>query len=107
MSVLTTVQGYEDRCDNKNNESEVVRPDFNAQDMNYEVEMYSPDGEYLGSTKDDLVFLDWRARIKRKGVHGYYIKINGQTIPLDKRATPKEWVGGMFDAYTFALMELI
>lgn len=107
MSVLTTVQGYKDRCDNKNNESEVVRPDFNAQDMNYEVEMYSPDGEYLGSTKDDLVFLDWRARIKRKGVHGYYIKINGQTITLDKNATPKEWVDGMFDAYTFAILELV
>ena len=90
-----------------NKENEIVRPDFNAQKMNYEVEMYSPDGEFLGSTKDDLVFIDWRARIKRKGVPGYYIKINGETIPLDKNATPKEWLEGMFEAYTFALMELL
>lgn len=106
MEVITKVHEYQERCEKLNKENEIVRPDFNAQEMNYEVEMYSPDGEFLGSTKDDLVFLDWRARIKRKGVHGYYIKINGQTIPLDKKGTPKEWLNGMFDALTFALMTL-
>ena len=28
-------------------------------------------------------------------------------LPLDKNATPKEWLDGMFDAYTFALLELV
>ena len=107
MEVITTVHEYQERCEKLNKEDEIVRPDFNAQEMNYEVEMYSPDGEFLGSTKDDIVFADWRARIKRKGVSGYYIKINGETIPLDKNATPKEWPEGMFDAYTFAAMELL
>lgn len=107
MEVITTVHEYQERCEKLNKEDEIVRPDFNAQKMNYEVEMYSPDGEFLGSTKDDIVFTDWRARIKRKGVSGYYIKINGETIPLDKNATPKEWPEGMFEVYTFALMELL
>ena len=107
MEVITTVHEYQERCEKLNKEDEIVRPDFNAQKMNYEVEMYSPDGEFLASTKDDIVFADWRARIKRKGVHGYYIKINGQIITFDKNATPKEWVEGMFDAYTFALLELV
>lgn len=106
MGVITTVHEYQERCEKLNKEDEIVRPDFNAQKMNYEVEMYSPDGEFLGSTKDDLVFIDWRARIKEKGVSGYYIKINGETIPLDKKGTPKEWLNGMFDALTFALMTL-
>ena len=105
--VITTVHEYQERCEKLNKEDEIVRPDSNAQKMNYEVEMYSPDGEFLGSTKDDLVFIDWRARIKEKGVSGYYIKINGETIPLDKKGTPKEWLEGMFDAYTFTLMTLI
>lgn len=105
--VITTVHEYQERCEKLNKEDEIVRPDFNAQEMNYEVEMYSPDGEFLGSTKDDIVFTDWRARIKEKGVSGYYVKINGETIPLDKRGTPKEWLEGMFDAYTFALMTLL
>lgn len=107
MEVITTVHEYQERCEKLNKEDEIVRPDFNAQKMNYEVEMYSPDGEFLGSTKDDIVFTDWRARIKEKGVSGYYIKINGETIPLDKKGTPKEWLDGMFDALTFALMTLI
>lgn len=107
MEVITTVHEYQERCEKLNKEDEIVRPDFNAQEMNYEVEMYSPDGEFLGSTKDDIVFTDWRARIKEKGVSGYYIKINGETIPLDKKGTPKEWLNGMFDALTFALMTLI
>lgn len=107
MEVITTVHEYQERCEKLNKEDEIVRPDFNAQKMNYEVEMYSPDGEFLGSTKDDIVFTDWRARIKEKGVSGYYIKINGETIPLDKKGTPKEWLNGMFDALTFALMTLI
>ena len=107
MEVITTVHEYQERCEKLNKEDEIVRPDFNAQEMNYEVEMYSPDGEFLGTTKDDVVFADWRARIKRKGVSGYYIKINGETIPLDKKGTPKEWLNGMFDALTFALMTLI
>ena len=107
MEVITTVREYQERCEKLNKEDEIVRPDFNAQKMNYEVEMYSPDGEFLGSTKDDIVFTDWRARIKEKGVSGYYIKINGETIPLDKKGTPKEWLNGMFDALTFALMTLI
>lgn len=107
MSLLTTVQGYKDRCEKLDQENEIVRPDFNVQEMNYEVEMYSPDGEFLGSTKNDVVFADWRARIKRKRVHGYYIKVNGETIPLDKNATPKEWLDGMFDVYTFAMLELV
>ena len=62
---------------------------------------------FLAPQKNDVVFADWRARIKRKGIHGYYIKVNGETIPLDKNATPKEWLDGMFDAYTFALLELV
>ena len=107
MEVITTVHEYQERCEKLNKEDEIVRPDFNAQKMNYEVEMYSPDGEFLGSTKDDIVFTDWRARIKEKGVSGYYIKINGETIPIDKKGTPKEWLNGMFDALTFALMTLI
>ena len=107
MEVITTVHEYQERCEKLNKEDEIVRPDFNAQEMNYEAEMYSPDGEFLGSTKDDIVFTDWRARIKEKGVSGYYIKINGETIPLDKKGTPKEWLNGMFDALTFALMTLI
>ena len=107
MDVIKTIHEYKERCEKLNKEDEIVRPDFNAQKMNYEVEMYSPDGELLGSTKNDVVFADWRARIKRKGVSGYYIKINGETIPLDKNATPKEWPEGMFDAYTFAAMELL
>ena len=107
MEVITTVHEYQERCEKLNKEDEIVRPDFNAQEMNYEVEMYSPDGEFLGSTKDDIVLTDWRARIKEKGISGYYIKINGETIPLDKDATPKEWPEGMFDAYTFAAMELL
>ena len=107
MNVIKTMHEYEERCEKLNKEDEIVRPDFNAQKMNYEVEMYSPDGEFLGSTKDDIVFTDWRARIKEKGVSGYYIKINGETIPLDKKGTPKEWLNGMFDALTFALMTLI
>lgn len=107
MEVITTVHEYQERCEKLNKEDEIVRPDFNAQKMNYEVEMYSPNGEFLGSTKDDIVFTDWRARIKEKGVSGYYIKINGETIPLDKKGTPKEWLNGMFDALTFALMTLI
>ena len=106
MKVITTAHEYQERCEKLNKENEIVRPDFNAQEMNYEVEMYSPDGEFLGSTKDDIVFTDWRARIKEKGVSGYYIKINGETIPLDKKGTPKEWLNGMFDALTFALMTL-
>ena len=107
MEVITTVHEYQERCEKLNKEDEIVRPDFNAQKMNYEVEMYSPDGEFLGSTKDDIVFTDWRERKKEKGVSGYYIKINGETIPLDKKGTPKEWLNGMFDALTFALMTLI
>ena len=107
MEVITTVHEYQERCEKLNKEDEIVRPDFNAQEMNSEVEMYSPDGEFLGSTKDDIVFTDWRARIKENGVSGYYIKINGETIPLDKKGTPKEWLNGMFDALTFALMTLI
>ena len=107
MGTITTIHEYQERCEKLDKEDEIVRPDFNAKEMNYEVEMYSPDGEFLGATKDDVVFADWRARIKRKGVSGYYIKINGETIPLDKNATPKEWPEGMFDAYTFAAMELI
>ena len=107
MNVIKTMHEYEERCEKLNKEDEIVRPDFNAQKMNYEVEMYSPDREFLGATKDDVVFADWRARIKRKGASGYYIKINGETIPLDKNATPKEWPEGMFDAYTFAAMELL
>ena len=107
MEVITTVREYQERCEKLNKEDEIVRPDFNAQKMNYEVEMYSPDGEFLGSTKDDIVFTDWRARIKEKGVSGYYIKINGETIPLDKKGMPKEWLNGMFDALTLALMTLI
>ena len=107
MGTITTIRGYQERCEKLDKEDEIVRPDFNAKEMNYEVEMYSPDGEFLGATKDDVVFADWRARIKRKGVSGYYIKINGETIPLDKNATPKEWPEGMFDAYTFAAMELL
>ena len=105
--VITTIHKYQERCEKLGQEDEIVRPDFNVQEMNYEVEMYSPDGELLGSTKNDVVFADWRARIKRKGVPGYYIKVNGETIPLDKNATPKEWPEGMFDAYTFAAMELL
>ena len=105
--VITTVHEYQERCEKLNKEDEIVRPDFNAQKMNYEVEMYSPDGEFLGSTQDDIVFTDWRARIKEKGVSGYYIKINGETIPLDKKGTPKKWLDGMFDACTFALMTLV
>ena len=73
MEVITTVHEYQERCEKLNKEDEIVRPDFNAQKMNYEVEMYSPDGEFLGSTKDDIVFTDWRARIKEKGISGYYI----------------------------------
>ena len=107
MNVIKTMHEYEERCEKLNKKDGIVRPDFNAQKMNYEVEMYSPDGEFLGSTKDDIVFTDWRARIKEKGVSGYYIKINGETIPLDKKGTPKEWLNGMFDALTFALMTLI
>ena len=107
MNVIKTMHEYEERCEKLNKEDEIVRPDFNAQEMNYEVEMYSPDGEFLGSTKDDIVFTDWRARIKRKGVPGYYVKINVETIPLDKNATPKEWLEGMFDAYTLALMTFV
>ena len=107
MEVITTVHEYQERCEKLNKEDEIVRPDFNAKEMNYEVEMYSPDGEFLGATKDDVVFADWRARIKRKGVSGYYIRINGETIPFDKNATPKEWPEGMFEVYTFALMELL
>ena len=107
MEVITTVHEYQERCEKLNKEDEIVRPDFNAQKMNYEVEMYSPDGEFLGSTKDDIVFTDWRARIKEKGVSGYYIKINGETIPLDNNGTPKAWPEGMFEVYTFALMELL
>lgn len=106
MNVIKTIHEYKERCEKLNKEDEIVRPDFNAQEMNYEVEMYSPEGEFLGSTKDDIVFTDWRTRIKRKGVPGYYVKINGETIPLDKKGTPKEWLEGMFDAYTFALMTL-
>ena len=104
---MTTIHKYQERCEKLDQEDEIVRPDFNVQEMNYEVEMYSPDGEFLGSTKNDVVFADWRARIKRKGIHGYYIKVNGETIPLDKNATPKEWLDGMFDAYTFALLESV
>ena len=107
MGTITTIHEYQERCEKLDREDEIVRPDFNAKEMNYEVEMYSPDGEFLGATKDDVVFADWRTRIKRKGVSGYYIKINGETIPLDKNATPKEWPEGMFDAYTFAAMELL
>lgn len=107
MGTIITIHEYQERCEKLDKEDEIVRPDFNAKEMNYEVEMYSPDGEFLGATKDDVVFADWRARIKRKGVSGYYIKINGETIPLDKNATPKEWPEGMFEAYTFALMELL
>ena len=107
MGIIKTMHEYQERCEKLNKENEIVRPDFNAHKMNHEVEMYSPDGEFLGSTKDDIVFTDWRARIKEKGVSGYYIKINGETIPLDKKGTPKEWLNGMFDALTFALMTLI
>ena len=105
--VITTIHKYQERCEKLGQEDESVRPDFNVQEMNYEVEMYSPDGELLGSTKNDVVFADWRARIKRKGVPGYYIKVNGETIPLDKNANPKEWLDGMFDVYTFAMLELV
>ena len=107
MNVIKTMHEYEERCEKLNKKDKIESNDFNAQKMNYEVEMYSPDGEFLGSTKDDIVFTDWRARIKRKGVPGYYIKINGETIPFDKNATPKEWLEGMFDACTFALMTLV
>ena len=107
MGTITTIHEYQERCEKLDKEDEIVRPDFNAKEMNYEVEMYSPDGEFLGATKDDVVFADWRARIKRKGVSGYYIRINGETIPFDKNATPKEWPEGMFEVYTFALMELL
>ena len=107
MEVITTVHEYQERCEKLNKEDEIVRPDFNAQEMNYEVEMYSPDGEFLGSTKDDIVFTDWRARIKEKGISGYYIKINGETIHLDPHGTPKDWLNIIFDALTFPLMTLI
>lgn len=106
-NVITNFDDYKKRCDIRNEKDEIVSPDFKVHEMNYEVEMYSPDNKFLGSTKDDLVFVDWRARIKRKGVEGYYIKINGQTIPIDKNGSPKEWINGMFDAYTFALMDLV
>lgn len=42
MEVITTVHEYQERCEKLNKEDEIVRPDFNAQKMNYEVEMYSP-----------------------------------------------------------------
>ena len=105
--VITSIHEYQERCEKLGQEDEIVRPDFNVQEMNYEVEMHSPDGELLGSTKNDVVFADWRARIKRKGVPGYYIKVNGETIPLDKNANLKEWLDGMFDIYTFAMLELV
>ena len=71
MGTITTIHEYQERCEKLDKEDEIVRPDFNAKEMNYEVEMYSPDGEFLGATKDDIVFADWRARIKEKGVSGY------------------------------------
>jgi hypothetical protein len=107
MGVMTTIHKYQERCEKLDQEDEIVRPDFNVQEMNYEVEMYSPDGEFLGSTKNDVVFADWRARIKRKGIHGYYIKVNGKTVTLDKNATPNMEIDGMFDAYIFSLIELV
>ena len=53
---MTTIHKYQERCEKLDQEDEIVRPDFNVQEMNYEVEMYSPDGEFLGSTKNDVVF---------------------------------------------------
>ena len=107
MGVITNVSDYSNRCLELEKNDDIVRPDFNAHEMNYEVEMYSLDGEFLGSTKDDLVFIDWKARIARKGVHGYYIKVNDKTVTLDKNATPNMEVDGMFDAYVFSLLELV
>ena len=68
MGTITTIHEYQERCEKLGQEDEIVRPDFNVQEMNYEVEMYSPDGELLGSTKNDVVFADWRARIKRNTI---------------------------------------
>ena len=107
MGTITIIHEYQERCEKLDKEDEIVRPDFNAKEMNYEVQNYSHDGEFLGATTAEAVFADWRARIKRKGVSGYYIRINGETIPFDKNATPKEWLEGMFDACTFALMTLV
>lgn len=42
MNVIKTMHEYEERCEKLNKDDEIVRPDFNAQEMNYEVEMYSP-----------------------------------------------------------------
>ena len=102
--VITTIHKYQERCEKLGQEDEIVRPDFNVQEMNYEVEMYSPDGELLGSTKNDVVFADWRARIKRKGVPGYYIKVNGETIPLDKNANPKANKCLFFELFKFFII---
>ena len=57
MGTITTIHEYQERCETLDKEDEIVRPDFNVKEMNYEVEMYSPDGEFLGATKKEYIDL--------------------------------------------------
>ena len=107
MSNLYSWQGYRDYCVERNTNEETIKPDYTIEEHNLEVKMFAPDGEFLGSTKNDLVFTDWRARINAAQASGYYIEVNDIKIPIDKRGTPKEWENGLFDIYTNALLTLI
>ena len=55
------------------------------------VDFYNPNGDYIGSTNNELVFNEFRVQIKKAQASGYYMMYKGNKIPIDRNGTPKEF----------------
>lgn len=63
-------------------DKDIIVPDEAVLRFNTPVEMYAPNGQFLGSTMNDEVLADWRLRIALRKAEGYYIVFEGEKIPI-------------------------
>ena len=70
------------------------------------VEFYAPNGEYIGATKSEVVFNEFRTQIKKEEAKGYYMIYNGEKIKFDKFGTPEDFPD-VFELNVNYLLELL
>lgn len=83
----------------------MIKINNNIQDR--PADLYSPDGQLIGTIENLLAFYDVRLQIKKEQVFGYYLMFEGQKIKIDKNGELENYPDNLFDTSLKYLTELI
>lgn len=71
----------------------------------FEAFLYSPNGQFLGIIRNDIVLLDFECKIAKSGKRGYYLIYNGKKYQINETGRINDFPISYLDNYLDTLLE--